>query len=186
MKAVTWAGIAILKKTSSTSEEEATKALGELRLAVVKGKREVNAEEKDVPKWSGTHNKEQSEENVVVEGAPMVEDTACVKKEATDEVSEEGAEEGPSWKVWEEMKVESVEEAKLDEEPKGDVGTQCESGDNSTSGDNTTRWDNRRSGQKATSGTGDAKPMPSGDVASSSSAALLVPTQGTAHLSDLK
>ena len=58
---------------------------------------------------------------------------------------------------------------------------QCESRDN-----NTTSEDNATSGKRTTSGDGDAKPMPSGDVASTSSAAVFVPTQGTAHLWDSK
>ena len=143
-------------------------------------------EEKDVPKESGAHMEEQSEEKAVVEDAPMVEDTACVKKETTDDVVEEGAEKAPSVKVGEDMKVESVAEAQPDEEQNEGVGMQCKRGHNTTSGDNTTTGDNTTSGQKTTSGDGDAKPMPSGDVASSSSAAVLVPTQGTAHLWDPK
>ena len=131
VKAVTWPVIAIPKKTSFVSEEEATLALEELRLAEVKGKGEVNVEEKDVPKESGAHIEEQVDKNVVVEDAPMVEDAACVKKETTDEVVEEGAEEAPSVKVEEEMKVKSLEEAKTVEDPK-DVGMQCESWDNTT------------------------------------------------------
>ena len=106
VKAVTWPVVAIPKKTCFTSEEEATSALEELRLAEVKGKGKVNSQEKDVPKQSGVHMEEQSEENVVVEVAPMVEDTACVKKETTDEVVEDGAEEARSVKVGEQMKVE--------------------------------------------------------------------------------
>ena len=62
----------------------------------------------------------------------MVEDTACVKKETTDEVVEEDADKATSVKVEEEMKVESVGEAKPDEELKEGVGMQCESGDNTT------------------------------------------------------
>ena len=115
VKAVTWLVIAIPRITSFTSEEEATSALEELRLAEVRGKGEVNVEEKDVPKESGAHMEEQSKENVVWEDAPMVEDTACVKNDTTDEVVEEGAEETPSVKVEKEMKVESVEEANPDE-----------------------------------------------------------------------
>ena len=182
MKAVTWPVIAVPKKTSFTSEEVATSALEELRLAEVKVKGEVNVEHKDVPKEGGAHMEEQSDENVVVEDAPMVEDTACVKKMTTDEVVEEGAEEAPSVKVEEEMKVMSVEEAKPDEEPKEGVQMQCGSGSNTTSGDNTPSGYNTTSGEKTTSGDGDAKPMPSGDITSSPSAAVLVPTQRTPHL----
>ena len=79
-------------------------------MAELKGKGEVNEEEKDVPKESGAHMEEQFAENVVVEDAPMVEDTACMKKETTDDVVEEGAEEAATVKGKEEMKVESVEE----------------------------------------------------------------------------
>ena len=129
---------------------------------------------------------EQSEENVVVEDAPMVEDTACMKKETRDEVVEEGAEEARSLKVEEEMTAESKEDAKPDEEPKEGVGVQCESGDNTTSGYNAASGDNATSGEKTTGGDGDAKSRPSGDVASSSAAAALVPTQGTPHLWDPK
>ena len=53
-------------------------------------------------------------------------------------------------------------------------------------GDNTTSGDNATSGEDTTGGDGDAKPMPSGDIARSSSAAVLVPTQGTPHLWDPK
>ena len=46
--------------------------------------------------------------------------------------------------------------------------------------------DNATSGEETTSGDGDAKPIPSGNVASSSCAAVLVPTQGNPHLWDPK
>ena len=108
------------KKTSFTSEEEATSALVELRLAEVKGQGEVNLDEKDVPKESGAHMEERSEENVVVEHAPMVQDTASTKKETRDEVVEGGAEGTPSVTIEGELKVQ-VEDAKPDEEPKEGV-----------------------------------------------------------------
>ena len=57
----------------------------------MKSKGEVHVEEKDVPKESSAHMQEQSEDNVVVDDAQMVQDTACVKEETTDEVVEEGA-----------------------------------------------------------------------------------------------
>ena len=186
VKAVTWLVIAIPKKTSFTSEEVATSALQELRFSEVEGKGEVNVEEKDVPKNSRAHMEEQSEQNMVVENAPMVDDTPCMKRGTTDEVVEECAEEAPSVKVGEGTKVESVEEAKTDEEPKEGVGKQCKSWDNTTSGDNTPCGDNTTSGEKTTGREGDAKPVPSGDVASSSSATLLVPTEGTPYLWDPK
>ena len=148
----------------------------------MKGKGKVNVEEKDVPNESGAHMEEKAEESVVMEDAPMVEDAACVKKQTREEVVEEGGEEAPSVKVEEELKIESVKEAKPDDEMKEGVGMQCESADNTTSGDNTTRSDNATRGEKTTRGHGDAKPMLSGCVASSSSAAMLVPTQGTALL----
>ena len=62
----------------------------------------------------------------------------------------------------------------------------CESGENTTKEDNTTTGDSTMSAEKITSGDGDPKPMPSGDVASSSGAAVLVPTQGTPNLWDPK
>ena len=58
----------------------------------MKGRGELNVEEKDVPNESGAHMKEQPEENLAVEDTTMVEDTACVERKTTDEVSEEGAE----------------------------------------------------------------------------------------------
>ena len=54
VKAVTWPVIAIPKKTSFTSEEEATSALEQLRLAEMKGKGEVIVEEKDVANYPST------------------------------------------------------------------------------------------------------------------------------------
>ena len=181
VKAVTWPVIAIQKETAFTSEERATSALQEWRLAEEKGEGGVHVEQKDVPKESGAHMEEQTEENVVVEDAPMVEHSACVKQQTADEVVEEGVEEAPVVKVAEEMKAESMEEVKPDEEPREDVGMQWERADNTTSGENTISGDNATSGEKTTSGYGDAKPMPSGDVASSSSAADLLPTRGTPH-----
>ena len=184
VKAVKWPVIAIPKKTSFTSEEEATSALKGLRLAEVKGKGEVNVEETDVTEESGAHMVEQFEKNVVVDDATLVEDTACVKKETTDEVMEEGAEEAPSVDFGEGMKVEAMKEAKPDEEPKEGVGMRCESGNNTASVDNTTSGDNTTNGEETTSGDGDSKQMPSRDFASLSSAAVLVPTRGTPHLWD--
>ena len=55
---MTWPVIAIPMHTSFTSEEEVTSALEELLLAEVKGKREENVEEKDLPNEGGAHMEE--------------------------------------------------------------------------------------------------------------------------------
>ena len=109
VEATTWPVIKISKAMSFTPDEEAKLTVEELRLTQVNCKGDVKVQEKDFAKGSLAHVKEPLEEDVVVEGAPMVEDTACVKKESIDK---EGAEEASIVKVAEEVKVECVEEGK--------------------------------------------------------------------------